>query len=58
MNKYISTDELAVIALGIALVLAILFNIPELATSIASGLTGYLGRALLDHRKDLDNVNR
>lgn len=58
MNKYITTDELVVIALGIALVLAILFNIPELATTIAGGLTGYLGRTLVDSRKDMDNANR
>lgn len=43
MDKYINVDTLVVIVLGIALILAILFNFDELATNIALGLIGYIG---------------
>lgn len=47
MNKYITTDELVAIFLGIALLAAIFYGSSELSTSIASGLIGYMGRTLV-----------
>lgn len=47
MNKFITTDELVAIFLGIALLVAVFNGCSELSTSIASGLIGYMGRTLV-----------
>lgn len=47
MNKYITTDELVAIFLGIALIISLFSGTTELSTSIASGLIGYMGRSLV-----------
>ena len=47
MNKYIATDELVAMFLGIALLVSVFYGSSELSTSIASGLIGYMGRTLV-----------
>ena len=47
MNKYITTDELVAMFLGIALLVSVFYGSSELSTSIASGLIGYMGRILV-----------
>lgn len=46
---HLYAEMVAVLILGVALVLAILYGYNELAMSIASGLVGYIGGA---SRKD------
>ncbi len=43
IEKINIVDCMVILTLGIALILAIFYNLNELAMSIASGLLGYIG---------------
>lgn len=49
--QQVTTDELAAAFLGVALLAGIFAGLNELATTIASGLVGFMGRAAIKGRK-------
>lgn len=51
----ISTDEMVAAVLGVCLIMATWMRQIELATTIASGLIGYMGRAAIAKNKEREN---
>lgn len=52
------TDLAVIIVLGTALIMAIFYNLNELAMSIASGMIGYIGGAKNIQRKGEDESGK
>lgn len=55
MGSKLNTDSIVAVGLIGCLAAAIFAGMNELAMSIASGLVGYMGRSLAEHKGGVDN---